>query len=160
MNLLINQDKSKYMPVTKRSHAHYPHHLEVGPYKFEVIHSFTYLGSKVNCNNDISEEIQNRILTANRCLHGLRKHLRSHLTSKNTKTLMYKVLIRPVLTYAPETWTLSKTNERRLGLFERSYFGASLEQSRRMGYGGKDTTMNCMKCLMTQILSSILKPRD
>jgi hypothetical protein len=32
---------------------------------------------------------------------------------------MYKVLIRLVLTYASETWTLSKTNERRLSLFER-----------------------------------------
>jgi len=36
-----------------------------------------------------------------------------------TKILMYKVLIRPVLTYASQTWTLSKSNERRLGLFER-----------------------------------------
>ena len=33
--------------------------------------------------------------------------------------LTYKVLIRPVLTYASETWTLSKANERRLSLFER-----------------------------------------
>jgi hypothetical protein len=32
---------------------------------------------------------------------------------------MYKVLIRPVLTHASETWTLSKTKERRLSLFER-----------------------------------------
>jgi hypothetical protein len=80
MHLLINQDKTKYMPVTKKSHAHYPHHLEVGPYKFEVIHNFTYLGSNVNCNNDIGEEIQKCILAANRCFHGLRKHLRSHLT--------------------------------------------------------------------------------
>jgi hypothetical protein len=91
------------MPVTKTSYANYPHNIEVGPYKFQVIHSLTYLGSNVNCNNDISEEIQTRILAANRCFHGLRKHLRSHLTSKNTKTLMYKVLIRPVLTYASET---------------------------------------------------------
>ena len=41
---------------------------------------------------------------------------------------MYKVLIRPVLIYASETWTLSKTNERQLSLFEgkvlRSIFGA------------------------------------
>lgn len=41
------------------------------------------------------------------------------MTSNNTKTLIYKVLIRPVLTYASETWTLPKINERRLGLFER-----------------------------------------
>ena len=32
---------------------------------------------------------------------------------------MHKVLVRPVLTYASETWTLSKTNEQRLSLFER-----------------------------------------
>ena len=118
MNLFINQEKTKYMPVTKKRHAGYPHYLEDGPYKFQVVHSFTYLGSDVNCN-DISEEIQKRILAANRCFHGLRKHLRSHLTSKNTKILMYKVLIRPVLTYASETWTLSKTDEGQLSLFER-----------------------------------------
>ena len=82
-------------------------------------------------NNDISEEIQKRILDANRCFHGLRKHLRSHLTQKNNKIYMYKVLIRPVLTYASETWTLSETNERWLSLFEikvlRSIFGAKQE---------------------------------
>ena len=131
MNLFINQENTKYMPVTKKSHANYPHHLEDGSYKFQVIHSFIYLGSDVNCNNDISEEIQKRILAANSCFHGLRKHLRSHLTSKNTKILMYKVLIRPVLTYASETWTLYKTNERRLSLFERKLlrciFGAKQE---------------------------------
>jgi len=119
INLFINQEKTKYMPVTKKSHANYLRHLEVGSYKFQVIHGFTYLRSDVNCNNDISEEIQKHILAANRCFHGLRKHLRSHLTSKNTKILMYNVLIRPVLTYASETWTLSKTNERWLSLFER-----------------------------------------
>jgi hypothetical protein len=32
---------------------------------------------------------------------------------------MYKVLARPVLTYASETWTLSKTDERLLSVFER-----------------------------------------
>jgi hypothetical protein len=44
---------------------------------------------------------------------------------------MYKVIIRPVLTYASETWTLSKTNERQLSLFERKLlrciFGAKQE---------------------------------
>jgi hypothetical protein len=82
MKLFINQEKTKYMPVTKENHANYPHYLEGGSYKFQVIHSFTYLGPDVNCNNDISKEIQKRILAANRCFHGLRKHLRSHMTSK------------------------------------------------------------------------------
>jgi len=107
------------MPVTKKSHASYPHYPEVGPYKFQVVHNFTYLGSDVNCKNDISAEIQKRILAANRCFHRLRKNLMSHLTSINTKTMMYKVLIKPVLTCASETWTLPKTNEQQLSLFER-----------------------------------------
>jgi len=80
MNLFINQEKTKYMPVTKKSHASYPYYLEVGPYKFQVVHSFTCLGSDVNCNNDIGGEIRKHILAANRCFYGLRKHLRSQLT--------------------------------------------------------------------------------
>ena len=31
MNLFINQEQTKYMPVTQKSHARYPHYLEVGP---------------------------------------------------------------------------------------------------------------------------------
>jgi len=119
------------MPVTKKSHASYPHYLQVGSYKFQVVHNFNYLGSDINCNNDISAEIQKRILAANRCFHRLRKHLRSQLTSKNTKILMYKVFIRPVLTYASETWTVSKISEQWLSLLERKVlrciFGAKQE---------------------------------
>ena len=124
-----------------KSHARYPHYLEAGPYKFQVVHSFTYLGSDVNCHNDISAEIPKRILAADRCFHGLRKHLRSHLTSKNTKILKYKVLIRPELTYASETWTVCKINEWRLSLFDRKVlrcvFGAKQENEiwrRRYNY--------------------------
>jgi hypothetical protein len=49
---------------------------------------------------------------------------------------MYKVLIRPVLTYAFETWTLSKTNEQQLSLKE-SCFNVFLERNKRVGHGGK-----------------------
>jgi hypothetical protein len=51
--------------------------------------------------------------------------------SRKTKTLTYEVLVRPVLTYASETWTLSKTDERLLSVFERKIlrciFGAEQE---------------------------------
>jgi len=35
---------------------------------------------------------------------------------------MHKVLTRPVLTYASETWTLSETNERRLTFKNRASY--------------------------------------
>jgi hypothetical protein len=43
---------------------------------------------------------------------------------------MYKILIRPVLTYAYKTWTLSKANERRLSLFERRVLHIFSERKR------------------------------
>jgi hypothetical protein len=78
-------------------------HIETGSYKFEVVHSFTFLGSEVNCKNDISDEIKKRVLSANRCLHGLRKYIKSQLIPRKTKIMMYKVLVRPLLSYASET---------------------------------------------------------
>jgi hypothetical protein len=36
MNLHVNQEKTKYMPVTKKDYAHIPSHIEIGPYQFET----------------------------------------------------------------------------------------------------------------------------
>jgi hypothetical protein len=41
---------------------------------------------------------------------------------------MYKTLVRPVLTHASQTWVLSKADERSLGLFEKEFADAFLEQ--------------------------------
>jgi hypothetical protein len=107
------------MPVTKKICTDGPTYLETGPCKFETVYNFTYLGSEVKYESDISVNIQKCVSSANRCFHGFRKHLKSHLISRKTKKLMYKVLVRPVLTYASETWTLSKTEERLLNVLER-----------------------------------------
>jgi hypothetical protein len=64
MNLQINQNKTKYMPVTKNERASGPVHIEIGSYKFEIVCSFTHLGSEVNCKNEISDEIKKRVLAA------------------------------------------------------------------------------------------------
>jgi hypothetical protein len=88
MNLQINQNKTKYMPVTKNECANGPIHIEIGSYKFETVCSFTYLGSEVNCKNDISDEIKTLVLAANKCLRGLRKHLKSQLISRKTRIMV------------------------------------------------------------------------
>ena len=129
MTLFINQEKTKYMPVTKKSQPNYPHHLEVGSYKFQVIYSFTYLRSDVNCNNDNKDP--KTYLTCKQVFPRPKKASEVPSDLKNTKILMYKVLFRPVLIYASEIWTLDKANERWLSLFERKVlrciFGAKHE---------------------------------
>lgn len=116
MGLVINQQKTKYMAVgcTQQIPT-----LSCGNQNFETVPRFTYLGSLITNNNDTTEEIQKRIMNANRCYFRLQNLIKSRLLSRNTKILVYKTLIRPVLTYAAETWVLTKRNERALDVFER-----------------------------------------
>ena len=58
-------------------------------------------------------------MAANRCYYSLQKQLKSKLIRRNTKVAVYKTLLKPVLTYASETWVLSKSNERLIAAFER-----------------------------------------
>jgi hypothetical protein len=39
--------------------------------------------------------------------------------SRNTKIIIYRTLIRPVITYGAEAWTMSSETGKRLTVFER-----------------------------------------
>ena len=117
IHLNINEEKTKYMPVTKAlTNIKY---LEVENYKFEVVDNFTYLGSNVNAQNNLDSEIRRRITAANCCLNGLKTFMRSKLIKRKTKLTLYKSIIRPVATYVSETWTLTKSQTNQLSIFER-----------------------------------------
>jgi hypothetical protein len=66
-----------------------------------------------------NRKFQNRIAVANRCYFGLQKHLKSDFISRTTKILLHKTLVRPILLYGAECWTLSRTNEKMVDVFER-----------------------------------------
>lgn len=93
--------------------------LHIEDHDIEVVNEFAYLGSLINSQNDTTAEIKRRVLLANRCYFGLAPQLRSHNISRSTKCKLYKTLIRPVLTYGSETWTLTKSDETILACFER-----------------------------------------
>jgi hypothetical protein len=44
---------------------------------------------------------------------------KSKLLTKNSKLWMYKTLVRPVVTYARETWVLKENIKTKLSVFER-----------------------------------------
>ncbi|GFW97626.1 hypothetical protein TNCV_684961 [Trichonephila clavipes] len=69
MGLRINENKAKYMSCSKLCFNNF--HFKVEEYNFEVVDSFTYLGSEMNNRNDCATETQKRITMANRCLKGL-----------------------------------------------------------------------------------------
>jgi hypothetical protein len=55
---------------------------------------------------------------------------------------LYKVLLRPVATYASETWTLTKADERALGLFEIKFLRSILGVVQDKGQWEGDITVN------------------
>ena len=80
---------------------------------------FKYLGTLITQQNEIGTEIKARLQAANKCYFGLTKLLKSRVISKNLKSQIYQTLIKPVVTYGSETWTMRKNDENALLVFER-----------------------------------------
>ena len=83
MGLQINEEKTKYL--TTGVNKNQPKYFQIEKFKFEMVQSFTYLGSLIEANNDISVEIKKRILLANRGFYGLKRQFRSQFLSIKTK---------------------------------------------------------------------------
>jgi hypothetical protein len=50
----------EYIPITERWQAHSLSY-RTGPFNFQIVHRFAYLGPKVNRKNDISAEIETAV---------------------------------------------------------------------------------------------------
>lgn len=117
IGLMVNEEKTKYMLVTR--HNHEIRHMKVNNYIFERVANFKYLGVNINENADSLEEIRLRLVAANKCYFRLVPLFKSKLLSWKTKITLYKVLIRPVALYACGAWATTMTDEKRLATFER-----------------------------------------
>jgi hypothetical protein len=71
--------------------------------KVEGVHSFTYLESAVNNENKMRTHFHTRLMTAH--IAHIKLSGRSKFLPRNIRLKPYKTLIRPILTYRPETWT-------------------------------------------------------
>jgi len=70
----------------------------------------------------VEKEIQIRILAGNRTYFAAISLFRSRLLSRAIKIILYKTLIRPVVSYGAEAWTLTKKEEQAVPIFERKIF--------------------------------------
>jgi hypothetical protein len=89
---------------------------------YERVPEFIYLGTLISNDNNIEKEIQRRILAGNRTYFAVIRLFRSRLLSRGTKILLYKTLIRPVVSYGAETWTMMWKEEQALLVFDRKIF--------------------------------------
>jgi len=89
---------------------------------YKGVADFIYLGTLISNDNSVQKEIQKSILAGSRTYFAAISLFRNRLLSRTTKIWLYKSLIRPVVTYGAETWTMTKKEEQALLIFERKIF--------------------------------------
>jgi len=110
-------EPNKEISCTRRQDQLTPINIENK--ELEQVKSFKYLGSIINTDNTMGEEIKERIALGNEVYFANKKMFQSRLLSKRAKLKLYYLVIRPVVTYSCETWILKETIINKLLVFER-----------------------------------------
>ena len=81
--------------------------------------NFKYLGVVLNEDNNDQIYLRERINNANKTYLMLQKFFKNKNLSKKLKLRLKNTVIDKTLTYASETWTLTKIDRKQLNIFER-----------------------------------------
>ncbi|XP_055385015.1 uncharacterized protein LOC129614453 [Condylostylus longicornis] len=115
----INETKTKYLKLSRNERRRQPENIKIDELEIQGIEKFKYLGVLLCNDNSMRNCIQERLQAGNRCYYAHKKLMKSNLLSRKTKYNVYKTLIRPVITYGCETWSLTSNDENYLLRFER-----------------------------------------
>jgi hypothetical protein len=75
---------------------------------------------KINlCVSGWKQIIAERLAKGNKTYYANAKLIKSKFPMRNTKMKIYEMMIRPVVTYSSQTWTLTAKDENNLRIFER-----------------------------------------
>jgi hypothetical protein len=81
--------------------------LQIGNKTFEAVQSFQYLGNIIGKTNNNNKCIKDRIMMGNKAYYANRQLVNNNLISRISKLQVYRTLVRPVVTYGSESWTLT-----------------------------------------------------
>ena len=84
----------------------------------EVVTDFLFLGSKITTDGDCSHEIRRRLLLSRKAMTNLDSVLKCRNITLPTKAHIVKAVVFPVVMYVSESWTINKTERRRIDAFE------------------------------------------
>jgi hypothetical protein len=82
--------------------------VQAGDARIDQVKSFNYLGSNVNGNNKLEEEIRERIAKRNMTFYANKALFTSKLMSRKSKQKLYWTVIRPTVVYGCETRVLKE----------------------------------------------------
>ena len=84
----------------------------------ETVSDFIFLGSKITADGDCSHEIKRHLLLERKVMTNLESILKSRDITLPTKVHLVKAMVFPVVMDGCESWTIKKTEQRRIDAFE------------------------------------------
>ena len=112
VGLKLNIQKTKIMasgPITS---------WEIDGETVETVSDFILGGSKITADCDYSHEIKRRLLLGRKVMTNLDSILKSRDITLPTKIRLAKAMVFPVVMYGCESWTVKKSERRRIDAFE------------------------------------------
>ena len=84
----------------------------------ETVADSVFLGSKITADGDCSHEIKRHLLLGRKVMTNLDSILKSRDITLSTKVCLVKAMVFPVVIYGCKSWTVKKTECRRIDAFE------------------------------------------
>ena len=84
----------------------------------ETVADFIFLDSNITEDGDWSHEIKRRLLLGRKVITNIDSILYSRDTTLPTKVRLVKAMVFPVVMYGCESWTVKKSEHRRIDAFE------------------------------------------
>ena len=116
VGLKLNIQKTKIMasgPITS---------WQIDGETVETVADFLLRGSKITADGDCSQEIKRRLLLGRKVMTNLDSILKSRDITLYTKVHLVKAMFFPVVMYGCDSWTVKKTEHRRIDVFELWYW--------------------------------------
>ena len=84
----------------------------------KAVTDFIFLSSKITADGDCSHEIKRRLLLGRKAMTNLDSILKSRDVTLTTKVYLVQSMVFPVVMYGCESWTIKRTEHRRIDAFE------------------------------------------
>ena len=84
----------------------------------ETVSDFILGGSKIIADGDCSNEIKRHLLLGRKVMTNLDSILKSRDVTLPTKVCLVKAMVFPVVMYGCESWTMKKSEHRRIDAFQ------------------------------------------
>ena len=112
VSLKLNIQKTKVMassPITS---------WQIDGETVETVAYFIFLGSKITADGDFSHEIKRHLLLGGKVMTNLDSILKIRDITLPAKVHLVEAMVFPVVMYECESWTIKKTECRRIDAFE------------------------------------------